>query len=91
MMNQLRLQYTARFIVLISGALCVLTRQLWLIFPMLLAAIYVFTVKPKSDDEKEKLDKYYFKVLSNTFFFSVLVFFLLLMIAFVFLFLKHKM
>ena len=65
-MNRLTLNYIAYFILYGSVGLSMLTRELWLIIPMLAAVIFVKTSKPLKGAEKEKLDKFSNKVFAGS-------------------------
>ncbi|MBU1139248.1 MAG: hypothetical protein KKC77_14150 [Proteobacteria bacterium] len=65
-MNKLQLNYIAQFILASSAGICFLTRELWLIIPMLASFIYMKTNKPKKEDDKEKLEDFSIKVFAGS-------------------------
>ena len=65
-MNRLKLNYIAHFILFGSAGLAILTRELWLIIPMLAAFIFVKTGKPLDGKEKEKIDDFANKVFAGS-------------------------
>ena len=77
-MKQRSLNYIAQFILTVSAGFCLLTRELWLIIPMLAAVLYLKANKLENQKDREELEEFSNKVFAGSILLPIGVIFLVL-------------